>query len=162
MSAWALVIAGAVIVFVGQRIPPPKNPASLRLGSVRARGGKLIEAAEAYSQVLHLAPRHHTARLARASSLIFAGHYREARATLEAGLEIDRQSPALAAELAVLLAGSPDPAVGDPEQSLANAQVAFRALGDAFSGQILALALAANERFEEAARAQSRIVASLL
>ena len=32
MSAWALVIAGFIIWLVGQRIPPPKNPASIRLG----------------------------------------------------------------------------------------------------------------------------------
>lgn len=32
VSAWVLVIAGGIIWLIGQRIPPPKNPASIRLG----------------------------------------------------------------------------------------------------------------------------------
>lgn len=51
MSAWALVIAGAVIIFVGQRIPPPKNPASLRLGWLVAVLGAGILVAGIYSGV---------------------------------------------------------------------------------------------------------------
>lgn len=32
MSAWILVIAGILVWLAGQRIPPPKNPASIRTG----------------------------------------------------------------------------------------------------------------------------------
>jgi hypothetical protein len=71
------------------------------------------------------------------------------------------RDPEMAAVLALVLAACPDDAVRDPARALELARGAYAAVPAPVSGLILAVAYAAAGRFEEAVRAQERLVAAL-
>ncbi len=147
-------------------LDPALPPAHFRLGSARAAVGDLDGAAASYAVGLAASPAFWPARLALASALIRGGRDAEARDRLLEGL---RAAPsgrrggevALARLSGLLLAGSADPAVRDPARALELARAAHGAAPNQLTGQVLAVALAAAGRFEEAADVQGRLVEAL-
>ncbi|MEM7051096.1 MAG: tetratricopeptide repeat protein [Acidobacteriota bacterium] len=133
-------------------------PAHLRLGSVQAQQGKLEEAIASFRTALAENPALIVARLPLASALLGLGDDQGARRALE-GLE---QPPPVAAHLlGLILSSSPQPEARDARRGLELAQDAFRRTQSPLFGQGVAIALAANGRFEEAVRAQQRLITAM-
>jgi len=140
----------------------PREPeAHFNLATLLARAGRLDEAASAYAAVLKLQPDHQAAGVARGMALVLGEHYAEARADLEATLEVQTSNMAAAHLLARLLATAPDEAVRDGEFALALASKIFDAHPSIDHGETVAMALAELGRYAEAAEWQRRIVDEL-
>jgi superkiller protein 3 len=142
-------------------LDPGLLPARLRLASALGRGGDPSAAADTFAVALEDSPGQLPTGLARAAALILAGRHAEARDTLESLVAAAPGDVAVRGVLALLLATAPEDAVRDGERAHELARETFAAAPGPILGQILAMALAERGRFEEAVRAQTRIVAAL-
>jgi tetratricopeptide (TPR) repeat protein len=136
-------------------------PAHTRLGSILARKENFVGAVHAYNEALKLHPTYQAAQRAKASALMYAEQYADAKLALETGLRISPNDPFLMRTLALLLATCPDESIRSAERSLELARRAFSSNGDITSAQILVMAYAGNQMFEEAVRGQERLLAQL-
>ena len=155
-------------------LDPTLPPARLRLASVQAATGDLAAAAESYRAVL--APRPRPAAGASGPG-VGADPNRPLRrgprpAVRGAGGGVPRGrrrrrgggsggDPALGRALALLLAGCPDPAVRDPARGLEVARARLRRRPGRRDRPGARPGLCRQPRFEEAVRAQGRLVAAL-
>lgn len=128
------------------------------LARVLAARGLHGQAADQLGAIVEAAPDESGARLAHQAMLVRAGRFEEAVQVLEEGLERSGDDPQLRATLARLLAACLDQAACDPERALTLADAAYRDQPTPPHAETLALALAAQERFEEAVQVQSQVV----
>jgi tetratricopeptide (TPR) repeat protein len=140
---------------------PSLPPAKLRLASVLAGGGDYAAAAQLYGEVLAAVPAHREARMAHATCLLLTGRDADAAASLEAGLRALPDDPYLQYALALLRAAAPEEAVRNAGEALELARAAYAAVTENTQGQAVAMAYAENGQFEEAVRAQERLLAAL-
>ncbi|MCB1033378.1 MAG: tetratricopeptide repeat protein [Acidobacteria bacterium] len=137
---------------------PGDAEAQRALAEALARSGDFGAAAAAYHAAVEAGRTDAPTRLAEATALVLAREYRQARSRLEEGLRHLPSDLGLRHALARLLAAAPDPAARDPRRSLELAQAVHRSLGTLDSAETLAMALAANGRFPDAARLQRQIL----
>lgn len=142
-------------------LTPRLPPARLRLGSMLAAGGDFAGAATEYGMVLATVPNHQAARIAHATALMLSGQEADAVASLRSGLQARPDDPYLQYELALLRAAAADPQVRRPQEARELARAAYGAQPNVLHGQAVALAAAAEGRFEDAVRAQERLLAEL-
>ncbi len=132
------------------------NPSLARahndLGTALAQRGALDDAVEQWRQALAVDPRELSALYNLAIALVQKGEHREAIDWLRHGLETAPNSSRLVSLLAWELATAPDESLRDPAAAERLARRVFEALPDQPQmGDVLAAALAAQGRFEEAA-----------
>jgi tetratricopeptide (TPR) repeat protein len=139
-------------------IDPELLDARLGLATALGRLGRYSEAVREFRQVSEGAPERIDAWLGEATALVLAGRFREARQRLEKGLETTPDSVPLARTLARILASAPDPSVRDGRRALELAHRVMEAEPTSASAETLAMALARNGRFDEAASLQEQLV----
>ena len=147
-------------------LDPRSDLACSNLGALLARERRFDEAAPLFERAVELAPHKAGLRLNAASNALFREHAEDARRHFRAAVELD---PELAAEhpqalrLAWLLASAPGPDAAEARAALLAAEALDRKRGGRDPGvhEILAGALAANGRFEDALRvAQAALAAA--
>jgi len=126
-----------------------------------ARMGRFGEAAESFGLVVEARPRDETARFSLAMAQVLAGREREARDTLEQGLELLPDSRALRHLLARLLAAAVEDTVRDGPRAVELAQEIFNESADAESAETVSMAVAEAGDFDEAVRWQERAIGLL-
>jgi cytochrome c-type biogenesis protein CcmH/NrfG len=89
------------------------------------------------------------------------GRAADAAASLESGLASLPGDPYLQQQLAVVRAAAPEASVRDGERAVELARAAYAAMPGPGPGQAVAMAYAEAGRFEEAVRAQERLLATL-
>ena len=140
---------------------PRLPPARLRLASVEAAKGDYLAAAANYAELLTAVPAHREARIAHSTCLLLTGRAADAAASLESGLSSLREDPYLQHQLAVVRATAPEAGVRKGEQAVELARAAYAAMPGPGTGQAVAMAYAEAGRFEEAVRAQERLLGTL-
>ncbi len=128
--------------------------ARLNLAAALQRVGRHAEALPHYERVIELDPTDAQARLGRATAAIASGRDAQARRGLEQDLAVLPGQPAFAHALARLLACSGDESVRDGARALALVQQLAERLRSTDVAETIAMALAENGRFDEAARWQ--------
>jgi tetratricopeptide (TPR) repeat protein len=151
----AMVRARDLVEGAGE--PPATVAASLAMANALARLGRYEEAAETFDRAVELDPASADAHLGRSLSRLFAGQDRRALADLEAGLVALPDDVALTHLLARLLATSSDATVRDGGRALALAERAARAEERVDHVETVAMALAEQGRYEEAAELQRQV-----
>lgn len=137
----------------------PRDPdAQRRWAEGLARTGRYREAAEAYRRAIGAGSKTPPTHLAEATALVLAGSYPEARSRLEEALKVFPSETSLQHALARILAAAPEAEVRAPDRALALAEQVHRSLSSLDSAETLAMALAANGRYPEAARWQRQIL----
>lgn len=128
-----------------------------RYAQALAQDERYSEAADQYAAYVELVPEDTAAWFARATALVLAERWADARTALG---EVTAQvsNVPLTHMLARLLATAPDPAVRDGERAVQVAEAVFAAERNPGHGETLALALAAAGRFEEAIALQERLL----
>jgi Flp pilus assembly protein TadD len=151
--------AGAIVRFEAAiaREPDHRN-AHFNLATTLARLGRFGEAAEHFSAACRIDPHDLEAHLGRGMALLLGERYAAARTALETSLTAQPESRPLTHLLARLLAAAPDAAVRDGARALELARAVFGAEQTLEHAETLAMALAENGRFEEAAEWQARVV----
>jgi tetratricopeptide (TPR) repeat protein len=142
-------------------LDPELLGASSAAGIQLARMGRFREAAESFSLVVEARPGDETARFSLAMAQVLAGREREARDTLEQGLELLPDSRALRHLLARLLAAAVEDTVRDGPRAVELAQEIFNESADAESAETVAMALAEAGDFDEAVRWQETAIGLL-
>lgn len=110
-------------------------------------------------RAVELAPGAVEPRLELASLLVRSGRFAEALARLDEALEAaGGEAPRVGYALALLLAACPQEAVCDPQRALSLADGLYRARPTPGNAQLLALALGASGRFDEAVQVQGELI----
>ncbi len=135
---------------------PANLKANFRLANALMRTGDYGRAAEHYRAAVEIAPSFVRARYLESLALIALGRYPAAREVLEEAVKIHPQNKELHGSLARLLATADPPAAKDAERALTLARALER--DNPENLETLAMALAANRRFEEAAAAQQALL----
>jgi|GEM_PF-1703191 len=139
---------------------PDRFGLHLARADLQLRAGRPEKAVPDLARAVELRPSDVPARLTEHAVLARLGRYGEARDVLEQGLAANAGNAALSDALARLLALCPDETVRDPARALTLADTTYRAESTPDHAVTLALALAANGRFEEAAQVQGQLVAA--
>jgi len=140
------------------RAQPRQVRAQLHLADALQRLGRPAEALGAYRRVIELDPANGEARLGRAFALIRLGRWVEARAALEDDIVALPDQPVFRHSLARVLATATDDAVRDGHRALQLAEELSRTMKTVELGQTVAMALAEQGRFEEAAGWQRDLI----
>jgi Tfp pilus assembly protein PilF len=119
---------------------------------------RLADAQQSYRRAVDLKPADPDLRNREGTALILLGRFRDARERLEAGLEAIPGHPALSHTLARLLATAPDAAVRDGGEALRLAQVAYGHQRSLEHAETLAMALAEQGNFQQAAQIQTGLL----
>lgn len=139
-------------------LDPELLAASSAAGIQLARMGRFGEAVESFSPVVEGLPRNETARFSLAMAQILAGREREARETLEQGLELMPDSRPLRHLLARLLAAAVEETVRDGPRAVELAEQVFDESAEAESAETVAMAWAESGDFESATKWQGRAI----
>lgn len=139
---------------------PDRFGLHLARADLEVRAGHPEKAVPDLARAVELRPSDVPARLTEHAVLAQLGRYGEARDVLEQGLAANAGNTALSDALARLLALCPEEAVCDPARALTLADATYRAESTPDHAVTLAVALAANGRFEEAAQIQGQLVAA--
>jgi tetratricopeptide (TPR) repeat protein len=139
---------------------PTYTQARLRLGRVLRRSGRPAEALSQYEEVMRIDPRIHGAALETAITLVRLRRYEEARDRLIAGMQSYPQEPAFPRALARLLAAAPDDAVRDGGRAITLTEELLKRDHSTDVGETMAMALAADGQYGEAARIQRELIAA--
>ncbi len=123
-----------------------------------ARAGRYLAAADAYRAMIDAGGGDPTTRLAEATALVLHGGYADGLERLEEGLGKFPSNPELQLALALLLATAPDASIREPRRALEIAERTHRSSSSLESAETLAMALAANGRYPEAARWQQQVL----
>jgi tetratricopeptide (TPR) repeat protein len=141
------------------RYQPNYVEAHLQLAELLRHNGRPEAALPHYEQALTLDPRLAEALYGDAMALVRLRRYREARDRLADGVARHPDRPGFAVALARVLAAAPDDAVRDPARALALAEGVPPDTQRTFDwGIAMAMALAANGRFDEAAMLQQQAI----
>ncbi len=138
---------------------PGRRDALQNLAAVYAAAGRYADALALYRDAASQAPAELWPRLGEARSLAALGRYPAARTALESALQAFPENPAARLALARLLVTAPDAAVRDPARSLGIARELLSAGFTPQRAETVALALAENRRYPEAAETQRRAIA---
>jgi tetratricopeptide (TPR) repeat protein len=144
------------------RADPAYVEARLQLATLKARTGDAREALAEYGRVLDLDPRVADASLGAAVILSASGRYSEARGQLARALEVRPDHPVVMQALTRILAAAPDERARDAGQARVLAARLIQASGDRpnpDAAEAIAMAYAANEEYDEAARWQRDAIA---
>ncbi len=139
-------------------LAPAAVDVQLTVAAALGRGGRLTDAADAFTAALTLDRSNEQAWFGRATALMLAGSDRGARTALEEGLAELPASIPLGHALARLLAASSDDAVRDGQRALELARSVLDRQPALAHAETLAMALAEVGRFREAAEWQRRIL----
>lgn len=134
--------------------------ANFRLGAVLMRLEDYVGAAERFNRALEISPSFLQAGYLEALALIAQGNYSEAQLKLEEATRVHPDRPELLGPLARLLATSPSRTTQDSKRALRLAEDLVRSDKNMEHLEILAIALAASERFEEAVSIQQEVLES--
>lgn len=129
-----------------------------RLAATLVDLGRLEEALEQFAEVVARNPDDVEARRGEAAILIFSGRLAEAKNRLESALAYRSDSLEPAHLLARILAAAPDPEIRDGLRALELARQVFERRPSPAAAETVAMALAEQGRFDEAARWQQRVV----
>lgn len=152
--------AGAIARFEAAIAREPEHrDAHFNLATTLARLGRFGEAAEHFNTACRIDPHDLEAHLGRGMALLLGERYPQARAALEESLRAQPKSLPITNLLTRLLAAAPDAALRDGARALELARVVFGAEQSLEHAETLAMALAENGQFEEAAEWQGRVVA---
>jgi tetratricopeptide (TPR) repeat protein len=135
--------------------------ARLQLAHLLRRTGNAAAALPEYSQILAVDPRVVEARFGRAMALVRRRQFADARMELEEGRRVHPEEIGFTLALARLLSAAPDAAVRDGVRAVSLVDGIPEAQRRVEWGIVRAMALAEAGRFEEAARVQRAVVASL-
>ena len=142
-------------------IVPSMTEALFNLGTILGRQGRFLDAAAQHANVVAYDGQNKEARYAQAMALVLGGEYGEARARLQAAVELFPTEPLFAHLLARVVVASPD-------QEVRNAAMGIELAGrlmDAFPGpdhaETLAMAMAESGDFERAIVLQRKVVEGL-
>lgn len=139
-------------------LDPDLGDAHFALANLLGVTGDYAAAAERYRRVTELQPERSTAWLGEATALSLLGRGAEAAERLAAAVAQRPDDGVVTYALARLLVASPDPEVRDGERGLALAERLFAAQKTPEHGELMALALAAVGRFDEAVAMQRRLL----
>lgn len=140
-------------------LTPDDLEARLTLGRELGRTGRLEDALTAFAAVAGANPDHEDAVLNQVDVLAMLGRHREAIDTLERSHARFPTKGRTAAQLAYLLAASPQPDLRDYGRALELARRVYDASGAIRDGAVIAAALAGLGRCEEAASWQREMIA---
>lgn len=135
-------------------LDPDHVKAKYFLAEAQMRAARYREAARLFGEVMQREPRDVAPALGRASAEIRLGNDARAKESLEAALAIDGSHPIARNALARVLSTARDPKVRSPRRALELAQDLFARYRNLDAGQTLAMALAANGLFDQAATLQ--------
>ncbi len=138
---------------------PDAHTARRELADLLGHTRRYDEAVEEYQQVIDAVPEHEAARRGQVVALVLGGRLGEARLALQDALRTFPRHRGFAVTQVRLLALSPDPDVRDGSLALRIIERVHRDRPDAQANRALALALAAAQRFEEAADLQRQVLA---
>jgi tetratricopeptide (TPR) repeat protein len=139
---------------------PTYTQARLRLARVLRRSGRPGEALSQYKEVMRIDPRIDDAPLEMAITLVRLRRYDEARDGLIAAIQSYPQQPAFPRALARLLAAAPDDSVRDGGRAIALTEDLLKGDHSTDVGETMAMALAADGQYGEAARVQRELIAA--
>ena len=135
---------------------PGNLKANFRLANALMRSADYEGAARYYRAAVEIAPAFVRARYLESLAWIALRRYADAREVLEEAVRIHPENREFNGSLARLLATSSPPVAADAERALTLARALDR--DDPENVETLALALAANRRFEEAATTQQALL----
>ena len=133
---------------------PTLGEAHLRLADALRRTDRLEASLTSYHRVLELEPDWKEARFGEAMALVRLTRHREALERLRVAMDLHPEEPAFALARARLLAASPDPQVRDGQEALGLAQVLVDEHKTTAVAETMAMALAEQGQFAEAAEWQ--------
>jgi len=139
---------------------PTYTQARLQLARVLRRSGRPAEALSQYEEVIRVDPRIDDAALEMAITLVRLHRYQEARDRLTTGMRSYPQQPAFPRALARLLAAAPDDSVRDGGHAIALTEELLKRDHSTDVGETMAMALAADGQYGEAARIQRELIAA--
>lgn len=120
--------------------------------------GRFSESAQRFGELVRLVPEDLRAHFGYSMSLILDSQYGTAQRALEKGLEVLPDNLALQHLLARLLATCPDDAVRDGERAVRLAEAVMQREVTLEHAETLAMALAEQDRFDEAILWQRRVL----
>ena len=132
--------------------------ARVNLANALVRNRDYERAEKHYRIVLDMDPTHRIARLGRIRTLTFLERYSDALRAVEDARESSPNDVALLDMHARLLVASPDSSVRDGAVGLSLAKRAFDHTKEVEHGETLAMALAENKRYYEAAQLQAQLI----
>ena len=138
---------------------PALHDAHFQAATVLGRQRRYEQAAAAYRQLIELDAGHELARLGEATALVLLGLEAEAVASLSEGVLVLPASLAITHTLARLLASASDRSVRDGPRAVELATQAVTAVSSLEHAETLAMALAQDGRYDEAAQLQRRLIA---
>lgn len=130
----------------------------IHLANALRRSGNLESALAEYRVAVELDPSEEDARLGEAQALASMGRYADARDALERGLAQVPTSGLMAHALSRMLAMGPEPSIRDGARALDLAEKVFAAQPRPEYAEVVAAALAALGRCEEAAKWQLEVL----
>lgn len=133
---------------------PLSSAAHLNLGNGLQLLNRRAEAKAELAKAVELAPGDANARLSLDALRILTGDFAAARQSLEAGLALEADQPALMNTLARLLATCPEASLRDGKKAFALAQKAFALEARLEHAETVGMALAEMGQFEQAIRWQ--------
>lgn len=142
-------------------LDPEQPEAHFSLGTLAGMSGDFAAAQGHFRRVTEATPERATAWLGEATALVLLGRESEAAERLEAGLEVLPNQGSLAFTLARLRLSAEDPTVRNGPRALELAESLFRAQATPEHAEVLALALDAVGRGDEAANLFRRLIDQL-
>lgn len=145
------------------RFRPDDAQTHLLLGDLLRRDGRIKESLVAYQKALAINPRFSPARFGYAIALVRLGRDREAAGSLAEGMTLHPGEPGFAIALARVLSTAPDAQVRDGMRAISiTTRLADARSGDSIEvGETMAMARAEVGNYEEAARIQRSLIATL-
>ena len=132
----------------------------LLLADILRHSGRPQESLPHYARIFELDPRMADARFGHAMALVALQRYAAARDRLDAAMTTNPEAPELAHALARLLAAAPDARVRDGGRALALVEGLPGGQGSLELRETMAMALAANGQYDEAAARQREVIAA--
>jgi len=140
-------------------LDPELPEAHLNRATLLQQMNRLADAAVSYQKAAALQPTDPATRNKEGTALILLGRYGEARARLEDAVEQIPGDPLVSHTLARLLATAPEAAVRDGARALELAQVAYNQRRSLEHAETLAMAMAEQGLFAQAAQVQAGLLA---
>ena len=161
-SAWAALPAtrqkALADALAWRRQQPGQLEPISSLADVYMRLGRYSDALGVFAEWEHRSPADTQPRIGRARMLAALGRNRDARQTLEEALRIFPSDPDLRLNLARFLVAGADTKVRDGKRGLELSQELLDSQYSVVRAETLSLALAANGRWDEAAKIQRRAI----